>query len=121
MNIQVLVDDVHIRVFTLPKRGTLPINESLFFSLSGLQLLVLLLAQLMLNHKAKKSVVWRMSCSEGTSKTQASEHGVELHGIQIESAKRTFKVVFFSPLCMIEIWFSTKRVQHTDHALVLDP
>lgn len=39
-----------------------------------------------------------------------TEHGAELHGVQIESTKWTFKVVFFSPLCMIEIWFSAKRV-----------
>lgn len=44
-----------------------------------------------------------------------TEHGVELHGDQIQTTKWTFKIMVRSPLCMIEVWFCAERVQHTDH------
>lgn len=44
-----------------------------------------------------------------------TKHGVELHWDQIQAAVRTVQVVLLGPNCMVEVWLSAKRVQHTNH------
>lgn len=48
-------------------------------------------------------------------KEKRTEHGVELHWDQIQAAIWAVEVVLLGPGCMIEVWLSAKRVQHTNH------
>lgn len=44
-----------------------------------------------------------------------TEHGVELRWDEVEATKRTHKVVLSGPNCVIEVWLSAERVQHSNH------